>query len=78
MNQPNSIPLTAFTDFKCENRIQVQVTGQQLVCGSREFMPVARIKTYRGMLSSGQTVIAQIQVFKCVACGAIHDLNAKP
>jgi hypothetical protein len=71
-NQP--ISLEAFTDFKCP--APVRVIGQMpRTCNGDEFRPLVRLKTYKGLMSSGKTMIAQIQIFECVACGAIHDLT---
>lgn len=84
MNQQNQIPLTSFTDFVCDAPAKGGVDFTQLLnkglpeCNGREFVPVIRVKTYKGLLSGGQKIIAQVQVFKCCACGAVHDLNAKP
>lgn len=74
------IPLTSFTDYVCEAPAANQVSGRVLnqPCGGREFVPAIRIKTYKGVLSGGQQLIAQIPLFRCVACGAFHDLNTKP
>lgn len=78
MNTPNQIPLTSFTDYVCENKKAMELIGGKLgnqLCNSREFVPVVRLKTYKGLMSGGQQVVAQIQVFQCVACGAIHNMG---
>lgn len=73
--QQTNIPLTAFQDFVCGSEFSGFHKG---TCSSLEFTNVVRVKTYKGLLSGGKRIIASIQVFKCVTCGAIHDLNAMP
>jgi len=87
MNQ-QSIPLTSFQDFVCDAPANIKMTPLVEMmskvdrdnlpkCNGREFFIVNRVKTYQGILSGGQKIIANIQVYRCAACGAIHDLNAK-
>lgn len=87
MNKHTTIPLTSFKHFVCTAPKPLGDLGDQgfkallgvtPLCNGREFQTVVRVKTYNGLLSQGETIIAQIPVFKCVACGAIYDLNTKP
>lgn len=72
MQQPINIPQNAFNDFVCDGLLQDAFSGR---CGYREFVPVFRLKVYRGLLTKGELVIVQVQLFKCVHCGTVHDLN---
>lgn len=78
MNNETKIPITAFTDFICrepQKVINIHTTEKVLVCDSVVFIPVVGIMTYKGFQSNNQLVIAQKPFFKCVKCGAIHDLD---
>jgi hypothetical protein len=70
-NQVN-IPLDSFTEFKCE---AVLDSIFKMKCDSVVFDRVTMIRTYQGILSGGRLVIAESMVYKCVKCGALHDLN---
>lgn len=76
-NVQTQIPITAFSDFDCDNKIPFDDGAYYERCNGREFTQVFQIKTYKGFQSNNQLVIAQIQVFQCVSCGAIHNLNEK-
>ena len=74
MSQQTQIPLHAFTDLVCNAPLKPELPR----CDSKTFTPVFAIKTYQGLMSNNQKVIAQQPLFKCVKCGAIHDLDKKP
>jgi hypothetical protein len=76
-NVQTQIPITAFSDFDCNNKIAFDEGSYFERCNGREFTQVFQIKTYKGFQSNNELVIAQIPVFQCVGCGAIHKLNDK-
>jgi len=72
-----NIPVDNFEDFVCKRDTTAKSEGSYKFtpCNGTYFKPVVRIKTYRGFLSQGQTVVMQMNLFQCLKCGAVHDVE---
>lgn len=69
------IPIDSFSDFVCGN---VEINSfYKKPCDGLVFEKVVLIKTYKGILSSGNKVVMELPCVRCVKCGAVHNLNEK-
>jgi hypothetical protein len=70
MEVNKQIPISAFTDFKCNH----SDPGESRICGNDVFFQAVSVKVYRGILSP-KPLIAAEPVFVCCACGKPHSIR---
>ncbi len=73
------IPEKLFTGFICNREVEevdyFDGSSSMVKCTGDTFEVITRVKTYRGLLSNGQTIIMQRPAFACRKCGAVHDIQ---